>query len=703
MLISVAHLLFSIKQNRSMRAWNSFPMLRVIFPFILGVVSWAFIIEWYLPDPIEVLVAIGSIGFLIATLFFVAKRGRKPHLFGLLLWPTLYITGGLLAVTVSDHLYPNHLLNEEHESTFVVRVCEEPRQRTNSTEVMAEVMSTDGAAFGKVLFYFAPDSAAQTIRYGQMLLVQSTIELVRPQGNPNEFNYARYLRFHKILHRGFVSSDRWVFLSDGDPDVWRWFYNWRRLLIQKFSEAQIHGQALSVASALILGYRAELDKELMAAYAGAGATHVLAVSGLHVGIVYVVINYLLKFMDRRKYLSILKLLLMIVVLFGYAALTGMSASVFRAATMFAFVAFGKAIGRDTNIYNTLAASAFCLIVFNPMIVMQVGFQLSYAAVLGIVVIQPWLFRMMLVENRLLDWAWSITCVSVAAQIATFPLGLLYFHQFPNFFWVSNLLVIPAAALILYLGLLLFTFSWWQPALLFFGFLLQTVIDLLNKVVVWIERIPYSVLSGIDISVFETVLIYAIIISVLYSILLQNVRALQLSLAMSLLLAVLQIIEVYEQKHQRFITVYNVRGETVMALFSGSEVTSISSSDFQNDENAKLFNVYHHWWKRGAEHTKWVELNDSLCNRSIAWNGLQFAILRLDSLFEDKDFRTTDSIDFAIIDHIDWKQLDKLNRVPTERILVSNKVGPKTQERLSGVPGKKIEFVTNGAIHIKPRQ
>ncbi|MDP6909121.1 MAG: ComEC/Rec2 family competence protein, partial [Flavobacteriales bacterium] len=503
-------------------------------------------------------------------------------------------------------------------------------------------------------------------------------------GNPNEFNYARYLRFHNILFRGYVNSKNWKLLSDGKPSLKRWFLKVRSQLISKLEAARLQDDELAVASALILGYRLDLDRELMAAYAEAGATHVLAVSGLHVGIVYVIFNMLLKFMDRSRKTRILKTIILILCLFGYAGLTGLSASVFRAATMFSFVAVGKMIDRSTNIFNTLAASAFCLILYEPMIVMQVGFQLSYAAVIGIVIVQPKLFNLIAFNNRLVDWAWSITCVSLAAQLATFPLGLLYFHQFPNLFLISNLLVIPAAAVILYLGFSLFLFSFWEPALLFFGFLLDSIIELLNDTVSLIERIPHSVLSGIDISILESLLIYGIISSFLVFIANKRFSGLYASLILTVVLLAYQVIETHSQKNQKFIAIYNVRGETAIALIEGKDVTFLSSKEMWEDEQRMLFHVRHHWWNKGIENKNFVVLDERTLNRELEWNGVQFSILDLDRPNDkvrlDKNVKT----DFTLLHDLNWNTCYVIAQLQTKQIFVSNRIGAKTIDKLETI-------------------
>lgn len=683
-----------------MKVWNAFPMLRMVLPFILGVVVSAFVLE-LIPFSFDRIITGYAITVLLAVIAIVLSfNGRKPHLFGLALRPLLFVLGFMLTISASDYVFPDYVKSANgEEQVFIIEVCEQPRIRTNSVEVIANVTDTGITSFGKVLFYFDLDSASRTVKYGQQLLLRSRIEGVRPQGNPNEFNYPRYLRFHNILYRGFVRKEDWKILSSGDPGVIGWFADARTFLIGKMQESGLEGDELAVASALILGFRDNLDKELMSAYAGAGATHVLAVSGLHVGIVYFIINFFLRFMDRDKYLRWCKTLLLIVLLVGYAALTGFSASVSRAALMFTFVAIGKAFSRDTNIFNTLAASAFGLILIDPMIVMQVGFQLSYAAVFGIVVIQPKLVELKSFDNRFLDWVWSISCVSVAAQIATFPLGLLYFHQFPNLFLLSNLVVIPAAALILYIGFGLFVSCLCKPVLLFFGFLLQKVIYMLNFLVIKIEQIPYSVLLGIDISIFETLLIYLAIASVLVFGIQRKVWALHIGLVLLCLFMVLQVEEVHRQKQQRLMTIYNVKKETVVSMINGTELKFLSSPEFKENESAMLFNVKHHWWNKGVASENWVSMSDTLFNRRLAWNGYRFSILNLKGeKGESLHWLQSDSLDFAIIHQVDWRSIDEIVNLKTKSLIVSNTVGTKTKERLMSVPDKSVVFVSeNGSV------
>ena len=658
-------------------------MLRVIPPFLIGVVSTSFVVELVVWNYSALIFSFSMIGTFLLLGLIVGFFTRKGSFFGIAVWAFMVALGAGLTLSISDSIFEEHVsATHQKSSTYIIQIDDEPIVKTNSVKVTAELTDKDYSKFGRVLLYFKRDTISERLKYGQIVAVQTRLNPVENQGNPNEFNYKRYLRFHRISNRGYVKSEGFRILASGHSGIQGLLFKTRRSLINILESAGLRENQLSVASALILGYRAELDKELMSAYAGAGATHVLAVSGLHVGIVYVILNFLLKFMDKKRSTKITKTVLLVFLLFGYAGLTGLSASVFRAATMFSFVAIGKVLKRDTNIFNTLAASAFCLIAYDPMIIMQVGFQLSYAAVIGIVLIQPRLFKLYAFNNRLLDWAWSITCVSIAAQIATFPLGLLYFHQFPNLFLVSNLLVIPAAAIILYIGFSLFVLSFWEPTLKLCGFILDRIIYGLNWVVVKIESIPYSVLTGIDISTLETLMIYFIIATTLIFISLKIRKALYLSLVVTCLFTTLQIIEVYQQRSQRFLTIYNVRGETAIGLFNGTNVQFISSRELFENEQSMLFHVQHHWWNKGVSEIEFTELSDSLFNRVITWNGLSFSIVDLKT-DKSKTVKSLNSkLDFVYLHDISWNMVEVLNELGEVEVYVPNRYGAKTKEKIT---------------------
>jgi competence protein ComEC len=522
-----------------MRLLLAFPVLRIILPFMVGVIAGAFLLDDSLPGA-GTLYAFGGIWLLMLLGLALWPKGTGVLLHGITAQLAALLGGVLLVCSVSDQLYPTHLSHRDGaEGTWLFTVDGEPQDKPRSIAVRGTAISADGGSFGRVLLYLSKDSAVPGLAHGDRILFSGRLNPVRPSGNPNEFNYARYLRFHHIHHQTFVPSGHWEFVQQGPWSLRRFFISLRGSMLDVLRRSGLSGDDFAVAAALVLGYKADLEQSLVQAYAGAGATHVLAVSGLHVGIIYVIISGLLGFLTRIRHGERVRAGITVLLLVCYAMLTGLSPSVTRAVTMFSFVAVAKSLNRRGSIYNTLACSAIGLVILDPLIVMQVGFQLSYAAVLGIVLFQPPLTKLLKVENKWGEKVWEITCVSVAAQVSTFPLGLLYFHQFPNLFFVSNLFVIPAATLVLKAGLAAMVAQLWEPLLRFVGLVLHGLIGSMNWFVALFDRIPYAVTGGIDISIAETVLIYVLIGTVGWMFIGREVRMALPTLAVAVLLAVTQ--------------------------------------------------------------------------------------------------------------------------------------------------------------------
>ena len=339
--------------------------------------------------------------------------------------------------------------------------------------------------------------------------------------------------------------------------------------------------------------------------------HVLAVSGLHVGIIFLIISSILKPLQRFKWGIYLKGLFLLLSLWLYAAITGLSPSVTRAATMFSFVIAAKLFKRHTNIFNTLATSAMVLLILNPFLAVELGFQLSYLAVMGIVVLQPYLDKLWEPKYWLVDKIWAITAVSVSAQVATFPLGLLYFHQFPNYFLLSNLVVIPAATIILPIGIALAVFHLVPLLNTALGFVLYWLVHLLDLFIQWVERQPGALMSGIDISIFETYFIYMIIITSIAFVITRRFKWLVTFLVAFCAIEALNIQESVIQKSQHDFVIYRVKGHDAFDFIDGHSHSILADTALVNDFDKMRFHVHHHWWWRDLDEPTIIPFNAGL--------------------------------------------------------------------------------------------
>ncbi|WPP49933.1 ComEC/Rec2 family competence protein [Catalinimonas niigatensis] len=621
--------------------WVPYPFLRLTPVLISGILA-ANYLHWRLP--LSLLLTTWILYTLLA--FGIPKQYRYK-------WANWVGMAGLLWLFVTSWFYVQHRQDDRQEQhlgnisipyTHYVATVKEPSEpKKNSYQAVAEVdylVQRDSVgvvrttpAKGKIILYQPKNDSLSTFVYGDQILIQGQAQRIKPPANPHEFDYRQFLIYQHIYHQHYLPKDQWTSIgSNISNPLISFAYTARSRCRQVFAQGISDPQARGIAQALVLGIKTELDDEIRNAYAAAGAMHVLAVSGLHVGIIYLVLSFLLKPLEHiGKGGHVLKAVLCLLALWAYALLTGLSPSVMRAALMFSFIIVAEATRRQTNIYNTIAASAFFLLLFDPYLLMSVGFQLSYLAVLGIVYLQPKIYRWFNPENRWLDWLWGLTAVSIAAQLATFPLGLYYFQQFPIYFWLSNIIVIPAAYLILSLGLLCFAVGLSLPSLLTYpGWLLEKVIQVTNLGVLWIEQLPVSVLKGIYFSSGETLLLYGAIgflLMLFYYRRFKYVWMLSGCIGLMLTIHVLHIAQEYQKTS---ITFYQVPKESRLDLSSGR-----TNLHLGNNDSKAMYHILPNQIYRGV---KTSYLSDSTASSSLAvqpwknmlimvWKGKKIAMVR----------------------------------------------------------------------------
>jgi len=389
------------------------------------------------------------------------------------------------------------------------------------------------------------------------LIIKNNFEEINNYKNPNEFDYKQYHGFKNIYHRVYLLQTEWKKISAESFTIYgmaNGLQNRFHDIIKKYVHSK---QAQAIVAALVLGYRQDLDNDLIQLYATTDAMHILAVSGLHVGIIYLLLNTLLGFLNRKKWGKTLRLFLLLFAIWLYAVITGLSPSILRASTMFSFIIIGQLLYKQPNTYNFLAASAFFLLCFDPFILMDIGFQLSYVAVVGIVYLQPRIYNLLDIDMLILDKGWAITSIAIAAKITIFPLLLLYFHRFSVYFIITNLILIPVASIIIPLGIILLCFSSLEPIAHFVGQLLENIVEMLNGFLRFFSNMPYASIGDISITIYETFFIYLLIIGIIAFVVSRQLNYLRYTLILSILLAIFNLVEQYQHIHQRYFIVYNI--------------------------------------------------------------------------------------------------------------------------------------------------
>ncbi len=467
------------------------PFFRPIVALILGIV---------------VFVSVGFSKSLFFGLLTVSVAGQILNVLRRLLSPTLQkhleLSSGLSLMLfvvamgyglsyLNDKKIP--VLPEEGESgIFLIELTKFPIEKENSVLLYADLLEKIDSnrvaeISGNVSIYVAKDSAVLSLRSGDRLLVSTSLSLPKKSGNPDEFDYGKYLRRHGVCGSGYVNSDSWQKVGSAKGfSLVRFSQNARQRLLEIYQKSGIRGKEYGIVAALTLGYTDAISPEVRDSFSVTGVAHILSVSGLHVGIIYVFLGYMLAFMDKKRGSRRMKNVIIILFLWFYALMTGLSAAVCRSALMFSVVALGRVIDRRSSIYNSIFFSAFILLIINPMWLFDVGFQLSYTALISIIYFQPKILALIPTRTRVGRYLWELVSVSIAAQILATPLCLYYFHQFPNYFILANVVAVPLSTIIIYGNVILL-------ALYKFPFLCKIV----GLCVMWLTKILYACLHFIE--------------------------------------------------------------------------------------------------------------------------------------------------------------------------------------------------------------
>ncbi|MGB1204000.1 MAG: ComEC/Rec2 family competence protein [Chitinophagales bacterium] len=623
--------------------WDEVPFLRLLIPFIIGIILFTI-----LPPSVQLFWTSSLASYLSIFIFaiclvlmFVFSETRKLAANYQLRWffgfatNILFIIFGFSQTSQYTQITKNaHFSYHLSDSTLVmVQINEPPIEKEKSYKAELKVsqifQNEQGKeVIGKAIAYFKKDSTVSQLKYGDWLLLNVKFQEIAPPPNPYQFDYKAYLSYQNIYHQAYLKPSNWTKLPynqtstyyDFAAKFYDFIYGMRNFLLYNINEHIDGEKQKAVASALLLGYKHLLEDDLVAIYSHTGAMHVLAVSGLHVGIIAGFIGFLLSFLDKRGNNGRrLKVILMLLTIWIFAFITGMPPSVMRASLMFSFWIIALNKKHYINTYNIIATSAFFLLLSNPFLIKHVGFQLSYMAVIFIIWLQPKIYNVFTIKNKLLDYLWALTAVSIAAQLGTLPLSLYYFNQFPFYFLLSNMVVIPAAGLILSIGVLLFIFATFSLLLAPFSYLAALVGDVLNWLI-WIQNrllfhineLPISSIKGLSISNLQFYFIYAMIISIALFLIYKQSKHFRWALAFLVVLAGLNAIYQYDIQVQKGIYVYHVNNATAIDFMNGKQSVIIADSGFYNNKKLALFNVQQNHTKSGIKKQNMYKLkNDTI--------------------------------------------------------------------------------------------
>ncbi|WP_375436610.1 ComEC/Rec2 family competence protein [uncultured Hymenobacter sp.] len=662
--------------------WASYAFVRLVLALMAGILTYLYFGE-LLPPLLGLLVGLAVLFGLVQYWASRQRGAAATDAAGLLAVMTVYVAGVALTQQATESLAASHLYQFRDRIEFYRGVVDDytvVRPATYATTVRVSAVRVGGkwqSAVGGIRVSVPRDSGLVAPLYGDVWLVRGGPAPSKAPLNPGEFDYRRYLAYHQVYHQQFIHPDQYRKIATAPPNALRAVAMRAARVLDGVFRHYVHAKReYALASALVLGIKDEVDQETKQAYANTGTTHIMAVSGLQVGLLFGAVTWMLGFAPGRRgpMFRLVSALLGLGIIWSYAFLTGLSASVLRAAVMFTFIIVARASGRQTNMFNTLAVAAFCLLCYDPYLLCDVGFQLSFLAVISIVYLQPriaaWFEvkgyfqtkqrpwqskatqRFWKASGFVLDKIWQATALSLAAQVATFPLGLYYFHQFPLSFLFSNLVAVPISSGAVYVGLGLLVL---KGVVAFIGLIsselaglldivpsgvawvFERMIWLFNEYIFWIGRtMPNALIAGVHVTAPQAWLIFALILVLLAFLARRHLAWLGMACGLMLVFAGSRVWATRRLAPDERLIFYSIPRRSVVGFWQGAAAHVVTVDSLPLNETERTYRIVPGTIEREARqvnyHTGWqgssvpVESMDSSGVVLAVWRGVRVAFV-----------------------------------------------------------------------------
>lgn len=580
----------------------------------------------------------------------------------------------------------NHLLNSDNNfEYYLTQVIDAPDTSGRYCKVLSKITGVrSGGKWhyirGNVLLYL-PKQQYQP--YGKFLLVCGSPQRIRPPKNPHEFDYQKHMHIKGISYQHFVKTGSFFEIDLGISgfSLKGLTLKIRDHITRILNNAIKDRHTNAIMLALLTGQRDFIDKDSYNMFIQTGIIHVLAISGLHVGIIYIFLVYLFKPVSRKKWSQFFSHCLKILILIAFAFMTGLSPSVMRASLMFIIMIIGKMLNRNSHVLNSVFSSFFLLLVFDPFKLFDVGFQLSYSAVLGIILFQPILYKSLMPRYIIPIWAWKLVSVSIAAQLGTLPFSIYYFKQFPTYFLLGNILAIPYVTITTILGFTLILTSLFSNITSVIVVILHFLSNYFIKAISVIKSLPSGLIKPLQIDALQALLMVILIICIYYMFKSRTWKIIFISIGCAIVIVVIDIKDKVISSQEKHMIIYDIPEISCMELVDGNSSLIILKEINESDSIKINYHVIGHVIKkkRKTEFIDYFNISEKIPathldgNLLICWNGISIAILG-EGVKDMSNFSAYRGLldlntDYLVISGFRWNMKDFLSNTNREKNII----------------------------------
>lgn len=571
--------------------WNGFPFLLVTLALIIGI-----LLNDYFKGPENPLIYVAVLSSATLLVHFLSKPAYRilyQTASGMLLGFCFILLGYFSAQMTWQAAKPVVSPETLSKSQFFTAIIDSKPDKTAKSykyEVIIQEIKIDDAwqSLNTKAILYNLDSNIFT--YGDIVLIKGRPAFLERQKNPHAFDYTLFLNRKDIYLQAFCQEDNSILLDKSKRSSIRYMTMRIGDVFEDILSRYMSGtRELNMARAMVIGRRNEITPEMEFVYEATGTSHILAVSGLHVGIIYLVISSVFKF-AKRKGLKWMYYSVILISIWSFALITGFSPSVRRAALMLSFIVVAEMIHRKSNIYNTLLASAFCILLFSPNLIYSVSFQFSYMAVLGIVYFYKRIYAFLYLKNPFFDFFWQITVLSISVQLATFAINIYYFHSFPALFFLTNLFAIPTAIVVVIGSLTIFSTSFlpYIPELL--GLLVEKWVFVYNEILVFFSHLELTSIEGLSLKGVVVLLTFILVFALARFIEIRKLTVFRLFTTSLCLLAAIVLYDNYVMSRQIELVVYATNHQRYVDVFVGNTCYSNISKPLSEQQSEVNFNI-----------------------------------------------------------------------------------------------------------------
>ena len=576
--------------------WKKAPFIRILLPFLIGI-----IIQYYFEPPYYIILSLVGIATSLYFIFAViplAYRYSFQWIQGVLISLIIFFAGMMTVWQKdvrNDSNWFGHLYNDS--SSLIIKVNEPLIEKDKSfkAEGRVETIIKNGRGknvTGKILLYFSKEDLMQLPKYGDKILISGGLQLIKNAGNPGGFNYSRYMAFQQTFYQVFLKQSKFVLLNlHNENALYSFIYNARRKVINILQEfVKGNKKVTGIAEALLIGYKEDLDKDVVQAYSNTGVVHIIAISGMHLGLIYAVLVWIFLRLPLIKKSTAIRVVTILTCLWLFSLITGGSASVLRSAVMFTCILIGKEFFKQSSIYNSLAASAFLLLCYDPFLLWDVGFQLSYCAVVGIVWLQKPIQNLFYSKHKPLQYLWQMCSVTIAAQVLTLPICIYYFHQIPTLFLITNLICVPLSTVILFAEILLIFLSSISVVGALLGKFIYVLTWFMNFIIDKCNNLPLSLIDKIYATPTTTAVLYLFVFAAAAGFLQFNKKLIMISLLFFSFFIGIWSYGKINLIQQKKIIIYNVSRHTAIDFVAADKYFFLGDEEFKTDGALQNFNL-----------------------------------------------------------------------------------------------------------------